>query len=82
MFIEYGSAEKAWIPVTAPNYLMINCFWVSGKYKGSGHGKALLQHAINDAKRQGRDGLVKGPAGNLNTAYLVYRFHGFAEKLL
>ena len=30
VFIEYGPAEKAWVPVNAPNYLMINCFWVSG----------------------------------------------------
>ena len=57
-FIEYGPAEKAWVPVNAPNYLMINCFWVSGKYKGCGHGKALLQSAIDDAKLQGKDGLV------------------------
>ena len=26
VFIEYVAAEKAWIPVDAPNYLMINCF--------------------------------------------------------
>ena len=58
VFIEYGPAEKAWVPVNAPNYLMINCFWVSGKYKGCGHGKALLQSAVEDAKAQGRDGLV------------------------
>ena len=58
VFIEYGPAEKAWVPVNAPNYLMINCFWVSGKYKGCGHGKALLQSAIDDAKSQGKDGLV------------------------
>ena len=31
VFIEYCPAEKAWIPVTAPNFLMINCFWVSGQ---------------------------------------------------
>ncbi|UNC92271.1 N-acetyltransferase [Candidatus Contubernalis alkaliaceticus] len=58
VFIEYGPAEKAWLPVTAPNYIMINCFWVSGKYKGTGHGKALLAHAIQDARAQGKDGLV------------------------
>jgi len=58
VFIEYGPAEKAWIPVTAPNYMMIGCFWVSGQYKGSGHGKALLQQAIDDAVKQGKDGLV------------------------
>lgn len=37
---------------------MINCFWVSGQYKGHGHAKALLQSAINDAKPQGKNGLV------------------------
>jgi len=57
-FIEYGPAENAWIPVTAPNYLMIGCFWVSGKYKSQGHGKALLSEAIEAAKKQGKDGLV------------------------
>ena len=58
VFIEYGPAEKAWVPVTAPNYLMIGCFWVSGKYKGHGHGKALLNEVIAAAKQQNKDGLV------------------------
>jgi len=58
VFIEYGPAEKAWIPISAPNYLNINCFWVSGKYKKNGYGKKLLASAIEDAKSQGKDGLV------------------------
>lgn len=58
VFIEYGPAEKAWAPVTAPNYMMLGCFWVSGKYKKQGHGKALLNDAIDDAKSQGKEGLV------------------------
>ena len=58
VFIEYVPAENAWFPVIAPNYLMINCFWVSGQYKGKGYAKALLQSAIDDAKQQGKDGLV------------------------
>ena len=58
VFIEYCPAENAWIPVTAPNYLMINCFWVSGQYKGKGYAKALFQTALEDAKIQGKDGLV------------------------
>jgi len=58
VFIEYGPAENGWIPVDAPNYLLVNCFWVSGKYKGNGYGKELLRLAIEDAKSQGRDGLV------------------------
>ena len=58
VFIEYVPAEKAWLPVYAPNYLMINCFWVSGQYKGKGYAKALLQTAIDDAQTHGKDGLV------------------------
>jgi len=58
VFIEYGPAEKGWVPVIASNYLLINCFWVSGQYKGQGYGKALLQLAMDDAKTQGKDGLV------------------------
>lgn len=58
VFIEYGPAEKAWVPVDAPNYLLINCFWVAGQYKGKGYGKELLASAIADAKNQGKAGLV------------------------
>ena len=58
VFIEYGPAENAWLPITAPNYLQLNCFWVSGKYKGQGNAKKLLQFAIDDAKEQGKNGLV------------------------
>ena len=58
VFIEYGPAEKAWIPITAKNYLNINCLWVSGKYKKNGYGKELLNTALQDAKDQGKDGLV------------------------
>jgi GNAT superfamily N-acetyltransferase len=58
VFIEYGPAEKGWVPVEAPNYLLINCFWVSGQYKGQGYAKELLRFALEDAKNQGKDGLV------------------------
>jgi len=58
VFIEYGPAENAWVPITAPGYLNVNCFWVSGRYKKNGYGKALLQTALDDAKQQGKNGLV------------------------
>lgn len=58
VFIEYGSAEKGWVPIEAPNYMLINCFWVSGQYKGKGYGKELLKLAIEDAKKNGNDGIV------------------------
>lgn len=50
IFIEYVPAEKAWAPIDAPNYMLINCFWVSGRYKGEGHGKALYNYCLEDAK--------------------------------
>lgn len=58
VFIEYGPAENGWVPVEAQNYLLINCLWVSGKYKGKGYGKELLQLALEDAISQGKKGLV------------------------
>lgn len=58
VFIEYGPAEKAWLPIEASGYLNINCFWVSGSYKGKGYAKHMLQKAIDDAKTQGKNGLV------------------------
>ena len=58
VFIEYVEAERGWTPINADNYLLINCFWVSGQYKGKGYAKALLQSAIDDATIQGKYGLV------------------------
>lgn len=58
VFMEYGPAEKGWLPVHAPNYLLLNCFWVSGHYKGKGYGKQLLQLLIDDAKQNNKSGIV------------------------
>jgi GNAT superfamily N-acetyltransferase len=58
VFIEYGPAEEAWIPVSAPDYYMLGCFWVSGKYKGQGHAKSLLKIAREEAMAQGKKGLT------------------------
>lgn len=58
VFIEYLPAEKAWIPVQADNYLLITCLWVSGSYKGKGYGRELLQSCIEDAKAQGKYGVI------------------------
>lgn len=58
VFIEYSPAESAWAPVDAPGYLFIGCMWVSGKYKGKGHAKALLNSVERDAVAQGKNGLV------------------------
>lgn len=56
VFIEYVPAEKGWVPIDAPNYMLINCFWVSGKYKGQGLGTRLYEACLEDARD--KDGLV------------------------
>ena len=58
VFIEYGPAERGWVPVDAPDYLLVNCFWVSGQYQKKGYAKALLQSALDDAAARGMNGLV------------------------
>lgn len=58
VFIEYVPAEMAWVPIQAPNYMYINCLWVSGKYKNSGYAKQLLNHCKEDALNRGMDGIV------------------------
>lgn len=58
VFIEYGPGAQCWLPVVAPDWMVLGCFWVSGRFKQQGHGKALLQTAMEDATRQGLSGLV------------------------
>lgn len=57
-FIEYIPAEKAWAPISAPNYMYIDCLWVSGQFKGQGNSNLLLEECINDSKTKGKIGLV------------------------
>ena len=51
-FIEYIPAENAWCPVEADGYMHINCFWVSGSFKGHGYANDLLNACVADAKAQ------------------------------
>lgn len=57
IFIEYSPLEIAWVPIKGSNYLYIYCLWVSGKYKGQGYAKSLLEYCIDDAKNQGKSGI-------------------------
>ena len=58
VFIEYAPAEFAWRPIVAPGWLVIHCLWVSGRYAKQGHARALVQSCIDDARRQGKAGVV------------------------
>ena len=57
VFIEYAPLETAWVSIEGKNYMYIYCFWVSGSFKGKGHGKDLLQYCIEDAKNRGKAGV-------------------------
>lgn len=58
VFIEYLPAEYAWAPISAAGYTCVNCFWVSGRFKGQGYGAQLLDACIQDSKEKGKHGIV------------------------
>lgn len=57
-FIEYIPAENAWCPIIAGGYMYINCFWVSGQFKGQGNSNLFLDECIKDSKEKGKIGLA------------------------
>jgi len=56
VFIEYVPIENSWLPLKGKNFMVINCFWVSGQFKGKGNGKKLLKQCMSDAKNM--DGII------------------------
>lgn len=57
VFIEYAPLETAWVPINGDNYLYLYCLWVTGRYKGKGYGKALMEYCLEDAKEKGKSGI-------------------------
>lgn len=81
VFIEYAPLETAWVPLLGENYLYIYCLWVQGSPKGCGYGRQLLQHAVEDAKTQGKSGLCMLGAKKQKSWLTDQSFakkHGFA----
>lgn len=58
VFIEYIPAEMGWMPIDAQGYMLINCHWVSGSYKGNGYGSALLKECETEAIDLGMKGIL------------------------
>ena len=58
IFIEYMPIEKVWKPIIGENYMVINCLWVAGKFKGKGLSTQLLNECIKDAKTKKMDGIA------------------------
>ncbi|MEA5026079.1 MAG: YoaP domain-containing protein [Erysipelotrichaceae bacterium] len=57
VFIEYAPLETAWVPVQGVNYLYIYCLWVAGSNQHQGHGQALLDYCVAEAKEQAKAGV-------------------------
>lgn len=57
VFIEYAPLETAWVPIEGENFIYIYCLWACGPYKGKGHGRALMEGCIADARKNGKAGL-------------------------
>ncbi len=56
VFIEYVPIEHSWLPLLGNRFMVINCFWVAGQFKGQGNGKKLLEQCKNDATNM--DGII------------------------
>ena len=56
-FIEYISAENAWVPIEADGWIYINCLWIAGSMKGHGYSNDLLSECIRDAEAQNKNGI-------------------------
>lgn len=84
-FIEYIPAENAWYPIEANGYMHINCFWVSGSFKGHGYANDLLNACIADAKAQGKYGITVISSSKKmpflsDPKYLAYKGFKVADK--
>jgi hypothetical protein len=56
--IEYMPGEFAWRSVHAKNWMVIHCIQVWKRYTGQELGSLLIQECIDDARKQGMDGVV------------------------
>lgn len=83
-FIEYIPAENAWVPIIADNYMYINCFWVSGSFKGHGYSNDLLNECIKESREKGKAGIcvlssAKKKPFLSDPKYLIYKGFKLAD---
>lgn len=80
IFIEYMPIEKVWKPIVGKKMMVINCLWVSGKFKGKGLSTQLLNDCIQDSKSKGMDGIAVVSSDKVRpflTDKKFYLEHGF-----
>ncbi|MBN2657327.1 MAG: GNAT family N-acetyltransferase [Spirochaetales bacterium] len=58
VFIEYSPADISVFPLEAEGYAVIQCFWVSGRYKGHGLGRKLYDRFEQDCRKAGYKGVA------------------------
>ena len=79
-FIEYIPGEHTWRVVDAPGQLVIHCLWVVGRAKGKSYGSRLLNECVEDARQQGKSGVVMvSSRGNWLSSEKVFLRNGFSE---
>jgi L-amino acid N-acyltransferase YncA len=79
-FIEYIPGEYTWRVVEAPNYLVVHCLWVVGRAKQKGYGSRLLDECVEDARQQGKNGVVMvSSTGNWLANEKVFLRNGFED---
>jgi GNAT superfamily N-acetyltransferase len=64
VFIEYSPGEASIYPVEADGYAVIQCFWVSGRYKGHGLGRKLFDACEAQVREAGMKGIVAITSAN------------------
>ena len=80
-YIEYTPAEFAWRPVSADGYFFIHCMYnYAKKDRENGMASLLIQHALDDAKNQGKNGVaVFSSKGSWMADKRVFEKNGFQE---
>ncbi len=77
-FIEYIPGEYTWRAINAPNYNVVHCLWVIGKWKKMGFGRMLIEACVEDTKNAGKDGCVAVTSeGNWLVHRKVFLKNGF-----
>lgn len=78
-FIEYTPIEYSSRVVHGENYMVIHCLWV--QITGKGYASALIERCLQDAREQGKDGVIV--ITNSNTSWTpgkdVFLKHQFEE---
>lgn len=58
VFADIIPTEYTFAPITADNYLFIQCFWVSGSFAGKGYARELINIIKAKAIESGKNGIV------------------------